>query len=660
MATKTAKVKGKTNGNGTAKFAEHLKARELENILEHIAAPMVVVDKDLVIRRINPIACKVTGYRAEEVIGKMTCAELGKTPLCGTANCTIRNCMRTGEHIVAETEMTTRDGKKIPISAACSALFDDDGNPVGGMEVIVDRTATVQAQWEMQNILKSVGAPMFVTDKDLKIISINELALKAGGYSREEVVNKMTCADLAKTPLCGTQNCTIKNCMRTGETIVGETEMTTRDGKKVPIAAACSALFDRDGKPYGGMEVIVDRTEAVALLKQTEENRKDLEFGVKAISEVMEAAAEKTMTKRVEVDLKGDLGELKHNVNQCLENLDQALVQVAEAVAQVTSASNQISAGSQSLAEGANEQASSLEEVSSSLEEMSSMTKQNADNANQAKALAESARSSAEKGNEAMRRMKDAIDRIKASSDQTAKIIKTIDEIAFQTNLLALNAAVEAARAGEAGKGFAVVAEEVRNLAQRSAEAAKNTANMIEDSVKNAEGGVRITEEVAKILAEIFDGSGKVNNLIGEIAAASKEQADGIEQVNTAVAQMNKVTQQNAASSEESASAAEELNGQAEELAGMVNSFLLSSNGHAAGEPRAAERHGSGQPKHEKEIHAGASLHGRVHEMLHHGHPAKGPARSSNGKKNGKTQEAASALRPEEVIPLDDGELKEF
>ncbi|MEE8575629.1 MAG: methyl-accepting chemotaxis protein, partial [candidate division Zixibacteria bacterium] len=239
---------------------------------------------------------------------------------------------------------------------------------------------------------------------------------------------------------------------------------------------------------------------------------------------------------------------------------------LTEGAEQVGSASEQVAAASQSLAEGSSEQASSLEETSSSLEEMSSMTRQNADNARQANGLASDASSAADKGMNAMNSMSEAMVEIKKSSDETAKIIKVIDEIAFQTNLLALNAAVEAARAGEAGKGFAVVAEEVRNLAQRSAEAAKDTSALIEGSQKNAEAGVKSTEELVEILKNITGGIKKVTDLLGEVTAASDEQAQGVEQLNTAVGQMDQVTQQNASNAEESSSASEELASQAQEM----------------------------------------------------------------------------------------------
>ncbi len=241
---------------------------------------------------------------------------------------------------------------------------------------------------------------------------------------------------------------------------------------------------------------------------------------------------------------------------------------------QTTAAAGQVSAASQSLAEGSTEQAASLEETSASLEEISSMTKRNAENAQRAKELAGSARQAADTGVADMNAMKNAMSDIKASSDDIAKIIKTIDEIAFQTNILALNAAVEAARAGEAGAGFAVVAEEVRNLAQRSAQAAKETANKIEGSIAKTAQGVTISHKVGASLEEIATRSRQVDELVVEIATASVEQNQGIGQVTQAVSQMDQVTQKNAANAEESASAAEELNAQAMSLQENVGQLL--------------------------------------------------------------------------------------
>lgn len=297
-------------------------------------------------------------------------------------------------------------------------------------------------------------------------------------------------------------------------------------------------------------------------------------------SEVLEKVANKDLTVRVKGDYKGDHARIKESINIAVENLEKALQQVAVGAEQVASASLQVSTGGQSLSQGASEQASSLEEISSNLQEMSSMTKQNALNAREANGVSIVTRDSADKGVESMNRMSEAINKIKTSSDATAKIVKTIDEIAFQTNLLALNAAVEAARAGDAGKGFAVVAEEVRNLAMRSAEAAKNTANLIEEAVKNSENGVAINSEVLTNFRDITEKINRVSHVVAEIAAASEQQDVGIHQVNIAVEQLNQVTQQNAANAEESASAAEEMSSQSEEMRSIVAGFKLNGTGH--------------------------------------------------------------------------------
>jgi methyl-accepting chemotaxis protein len=295
-------------------------------------------------------------------------------------------------------------------------------------------------------------------------------------------------------------------------------------------------------------------------------------------SDVLVKMAHRDLSVRVMRDYKGFYDQIKRTINAVGKNLDKALQQVAIGAEQVASASVQVSTGGQSLSQGASEQASSLEEISSSLQEMSSMTKQNTLNAKEAKGVAEQARGSADKGVESMNRMSSAINQIKSSSAATAKIVKTIDEIAFQTNLLALNAAVEAARAGDAGRGFAVVAEEVRNLAMRSAEAAKNTANLIEEAVKNSENGVVINAEVLKNFQEITEKTNKVSQVVAEIAAASDQQDQGISQLNKAVEQLNQLTQQNAANAEESASAAEEMSSQSEEMRSMIAGFKLTGS----------------------------------------------------------------------------------
>jgi len=246
---------------------------------------------------------------------------------------------------------------------------------------------------------------------------------------------------------------------------------------------------------------------------------------------------------------------------------------LGEGSEQVAAASSQVSSSSQSLAEGATQQASALEETSSSLEEMSSMTRQNADHAAQAKALMAEALKIVDKVDAQMKNMVHAIQDVTKSSEETGKIIKTIDEIAFQTNLLALNAAVEAARAGEAGAGFAVVADEVRNLAMRAAEAAKNTSSLIENTIVTVQNSRDLTERTQEAFKENVGITNKVGQLVDEIAAASSEQAQGIGQIGKAVAEMDKVVQRTAASAEESASAAEEMNAQAQQLKGYVTNL---------------------------------------------------------------------------------------
>jgi methyl-accepting chemotaxis protein len=319
---------------------------------------------------------------------------------------------------------------------------------------------------------------------------------------------------------------------------------------------------------------------------------------------VLERLASRDLRARVEGEYRGDHARIKQALNAAAENLDEALGEVVLSADEVASASAQITHGSHALAESASTQASSIEEVSSSLQELASVARQNVDNAKQAQTLANGARTSAAGGVERMEALSAAVAKIKNASDATAKIVKTIDEIAFQTNLLALNAAVEAARAGDAGKGFAVVAEEVRSLAMRSAEAARQTAALIEQSVSSSETGVVLNGEVLEQLEDIAKHVNQVGIVMEEISTASERQSNDVEQVTASVDQMNGITQRVAANAQESAASAEELSGQAESVRELIGSFQLTADaanqgihGSASRSParRTTVSHGNGK-----------------------------------------------------------------
>ncbi len=322
--------------------------------------------------------------------------------------------------------------------------------------------------------------------------------------------------------------------------------------------------------------------------------------------------------------------------------LNKVIMGLSEGADQVAAAATQVSGASQSLAEGTSEQAASLEETSSALEEVSAMTKQNADNASQAKAMMGQAKGIVEKVSSHMDEMLKSIGEITKTSEETGKIIKTIDEIAFQTNLLALNAAVEAARAGEAGAGFAVVADEVRNLAIRAAGAAKNTNALIDNTIKAVKNGSELTQKTQEAFKENVDISVKISQLVEEIATASNEQSRGISEVNLAIVQMNTVTQKTAANAEESASASEELNAQAQQMKGYVEEINAVVSG---GNQRSVEHHRSSQPEHSH--YAGDA---RKQMAIAHKPEEKGRKQPAKGK----------ARRPEQVIPMEDGDFNDF
>ncbi len=296
---------------------------------------------------------------------------------------------------------------------------------------------------------------------------------------------------------------------------------------------------------------------------------------IEEISNILEFMADKDLTCGIEKEYLGDFIKLKDSINYILEKFNHILSEINASAEQVENGANQVASSSQNLSQGSSEQAGSVEEISASITQMAEQTKENASNATKANELSIKAKEGAQNGNTQMSEMLKAMNEIKDSSKNISNIIKVIDEIAFQTNILALNAAVEAARAGEHGKGFAVVAEEVRNLAARSAKAANETTELIDNTINKVDDGYKIANETAVALEQIVTGVANTEEIVSMIADASSEQANAITEINRGIEQISQVTQSNTATAEESASASEEMAGQAQMLKGSIQEFKL-------------------------------------------------------------------------------------
>ncbi len=563
-----------------------------DGFLENMADAAFRTDADLVVQNINNAALKALGFERNEVVGRMTCADLCRTSLCNTPQCTIRRAMNQKNTLTVTTVAKSKTGDMVPLRASCGHLADAGGNAIGGFEVLTKINSVDDG------FLANMPDAAWRTDTNLLIQNINDAALSMLGYTRDEVVGKMTCGDICRTPICNTVNCTVKRCIQTRSTIIAETTAQTREGKTVPVRASCGALYDQHGEPSGGFEVVSDLSTLTTMVNNMGEISQgvltaeiDASFATRndtvgklaqAFLDMRDSLKRKAdlLEKIAQGDLSVEIGEVAEQ-DQLGSSLDKMVTQLTNIIGSIKAASENVSAGSQQISataqqvsQGASEQAVAAEEVSTSMEQMGANISQNADNAVQTDTIAAGAASSAEQSGEAVGK---TVVAMKTIADK----ISIIEEIARNTNLLALNAAIEAARAGEHGRGFAVVAAEVRKLAERSGRAAGEIGNLSKNSVE-------IAEHSGELLTQIVPNIKKTSNLVQEIAASSGEQKNGIDQINKALLQLDQVIQQNVSAAEEMASMAEELSSQAEQLKETITFFRVGNGRLDVTDKRAA------------------------------------------------------------------------
>jgi methyl-accepting chemotaxis protein len=582
----------------------------LVGFIDVMPTPVLIIDNDYAILYINELGAQIAGLDKTEAIGK-NCYNLFNTADCRTENCACSRAMSSGTTATSETDAHPV-GLDLDISYTGVPVTDRSGKTIGALEIITDLTAIKQAERRMTKIADyQQNETEKLVEGLTKLSSGNtevKIVLAAGDEDTQAVHDTFQ--------IIGDS---VNKCVESINALVADANMLSQaaqDGRLDTRADASRHEGDY-GKIVEGINNTLDAV--IEPLKEASETLKELAQGnlntgmvgnyngdyvlikndmnqtisalkqyVSEITRTLEEMGNGNLDLEITAEYLGDFQAIKAALNGIAATLSETMAEINEAAGQVEAGARQISDGGQALSQGTTEQASAIQQLNASIEEVAGETKKNATNANEANQRALEVRNNAEVGNKQMNKMVSAMGEINESSHNISKIIKVIDDIAFQTNILALNAAVEAARAGQHGKGFAVVAEEVRSLAARSAEAAKETTGLIEGSIESVDVGTRIADETSESLKEILSEIEKVTDLVGNIARASNDQATEIAQITQGIEQVSTVVQTNSATAEESAAASEELSGQAEMLKQMVGAFKIKKKGsarHAAPKP---------------------------------------------------------------------------
>jgi methyl-accepting chemotaxis protein len=494
-----------------------------------------------------------------------------------------------GEYDANQYKRIGKGGREVWIAASYNPIRDTAGKPYKVVKYATDITAQVQSAAESKGQLAAINRVQAVIEFTLdgRILTANDNFLNTLGYRLDEVKGQHHSMFVDAAYRASDEYRRFWEKLARGEYDANQYKRIAKGGREVWIQASYNPIFDAEGKAYKVVKYATDITAQVKLSREMEQS-------VAQTQVIIKSAVDGDLSGRLDTRGRtGDLQKLGDAINSLLETVSDIVSNVKHAATEVLRGAEEISQGNANLSQRTEEQSSSLEETASSMEEMTSTVKQNADNAGQANQLATAARDQAEKGGAVVSNAVKAMGDINESSKKISDIISVIDEIAFQTNLLALNAAVEAARAGEQGRGFAVVATEVRSLAGRSATAAKEIKELIQDSVRKVQDGSLLVTQSGQTLEQIVLSVKKVSDIVAEIAAASREQSSGIEQVNKAVMQMDEMTQQNAALVEQATAASQSMADQARDLTKMMERYQVgesSAPGGSALPPAAASK----------------------------------------------------------------------
>ncbi len=571
-----------------------MKTAEVSGLSNAISKAQGVIEFNLdgTVLTANDNFQRCMGYRLDEMKGQQYRMFLDPTFANSGEYQTLWQKLNRGEFDAGVYPCRRKDGKEIWVQASYNPILDQHGKVVKVTKFAMDITAQKLASIESEGILRAVDRGQAVIEFNMEgtVLNANGIFLGALGYSIDEIKGQHHRMFCDPTYTSSGEYQAFWQKLNRGEFDAGVYRQLGKGGKEVWIQASYNPIFDLKGKPCKVVTFATDITgqkQAATAMEQL----------VHEAQEVLGRLASSDLTQEMAGSYAGELEKIKISINSVVHNLSQTISSVRMAVEAVTNGAEEITKGNEDLAHRTSEQAGSLEETSASMEEMTSTVKQNADNAKQANQLAANAREIADRGGSVTKRAVDAMSEINKSSSKIADIITVIDEIAFQTNLLALNAAVEAARAGEHGRGFAVVAAEVRNLAQRSATAAKEIKALINESIQRVTDGSDLVNQSGKTLEDIVSAVKRVSDIIAEISAASNEQASGIDQVNKAIMSMDETTQQNAALVEETTSAAQSMKEQARELLRQVSMFKISGGVGSASMKPSSGASGSIPPK---------------------------------------------------------------